>query len=143
MPKTSVDCPSEESIALWQTSWDLELHKSPDQIGRIFSAYKVKADKVELLTSGNEAMIYGSAATPYRVTLVHCDCTDFHIRRKPCKHIYSLAVLLGILNDTPTYNKKAASQYDFQAEINRFYALYATGIISGEQYEKLSKILLR
>lgn len=40
---------------------------------------------------------YGSGKLPYQTSLAACTCNDFVKRKKPCKHIYRLAMELGII----------------------------------------------
>lgn len=40
----------------------------------------------------------GSGKTPYIATLRNCSCGDFIRRKQPCKHIYRLAIELGLIS---------------------------------------------
>lgn len=48
------------------------------------------------------AKIKGSADQPYTVTLNCCTCPDFERTQRPCKHMYRLALELGLLLSIPT-----------------------------------------
>lgn len=47
--------------------------------------------------------IIGTTGEKYNVFLDHCSCPDFKKRQKPCKHMYRLALELGII-DGPYVN---------------------------------------
>lgn len=70
-------------------SSDDSLHKGEDQLKRIKSALKLKMDSVDFETQTGHIK-------DYDVSLDRCTCMDFGRRRKPCKHIYRLAIELGI-----------------------------------------------
>lgn len=38
----------------------------------------------------------------YRVSLSHCTCPDFEERKKPCKHIYRMAMIKGLIKKIPS-----------------------------------------
>ena len=57
-------------------------------------------------------VFYGSGKEPYQASLASCTCNDFVKRKKPCKHIFRLAMELGIID-----------------------AAYKTGRITGERNE--------
>lgn len=72
-------------------SSDDSLHKDEDQLKRIKSALKLKMDSVDFETQTGHIK-------DYDVSLDRCTCIDFGRRRKPCKHIYRLAIELGVFN---------------------------------------------
>ena len=67
------------------------LHSEADQLKRVKSALNLKMDFVDF-----EA--HKGKIKNYDVSLDKCTCVDFGLRRKPCKHIYRLAIELGIFN---------------------------------------------
>lgn len=67
------------------------LHAEPDQLKRVKSALNLKMDSVDLESQTGKIKTYD-------VSLGKCTCMDFGRRRKPCKHIYRLAIELGIFN---------------------------------------------
>lgn len=71
-------------------------HRSmnPEKIGRIVSIDKQRM-RMRITGSYHPELIYN-------VRLEHCDCNDFKERHLPCKHIYRLALELGIV--TPQWN---------------------------------------
>ena len=74
-PTGDGDSTPEEQWKLWDFC-----ARYDEQIERMKRAKTVTGDKME----------------QYRTTLRHCDCPDFEKNRRPCKHMYSLAMSLGI-----------------------------------------------
>ena len=70
-------------------------HAEPEQLKRIKSALQLKMDSVDFDTRTGKIKNYD-------VSLGECTCMDFMRRRKPCKHIYRLAVELGIFKPEAT-----------------------------------------
>ncbi len=66
----------------------------PEQIKRMESARKIKAEKMELNRAQRSAIFAGSGKTPYITTESECTCRDFILRKLPCKHIYRLRMAL-------------------------------------------------
>lgn len=64
-------------------------HSDTDQLKRQKSALSLKMNSV------NSDLKIGSIKS-YSVSLENCSCTDFVRRHKPCKHMYRLAMDLGI-----------------------------------------------
>lgn len=67
------------------------LHKDAEQLKRIKSASKIKMDSVDFDSRTGKIKNYD-------VSLDKCTCMDFGRRHKPCKHIYRLAIELGVFN---------------------------------------------
>lgn len=121
-------------------NWDNEIHEDADQIKRMLSAKKIKDRDIIAFDESNQTMqITGSSGVSYDVTLDSCTCTDFSVRKAPCKHIYKLADKLNLLPELPLVNKLVAEAFREQipAEIERYKALYFTGAISAEKYCKI------
>ena len=72
-------------------SSDDSLHKEEDQLKRIKSALKLRMDSVDFANQTGHIKNYD-------VSLDKCTCMDFGRRRKPCKHIYRLAIELGVFS---------------------------------------------
>lgn len=97
-------------------SSDDSLHKGEDQLKRIKSALKLKMDSVDFETQTGHIK-------DYDVSLDKCTCMDFGRRRKPCKHIYRLAIELGVFNAdsdnpktiSPQHSTKEASHNDYHS----------------------------
>jgi len=93
--------------------WETSVHEDESQFRRQGRAmtypfeFKVKKTyKVAVFTSEDLLRLY-------QTTLSDCTCGDFQERKLPCKHIYRLAVELGLIEiikrsrtDTNGYNKE-------------------------------------
>ena len=123
-------------------SWDTEIHNSIDQIQRIGASRtsKIKKGIVEIDKTYPLIKIQGSASEPYVATLEECTCVDYQTRGLPCKHMYALADALGLLSDFPEYKGKK-SNFNSDAEIDRYYNLFLNGDLSADDLSKLYKVL--
>lgn len=56
----------------------------------------------------------------YNTTLSNCDCYDFQERKQPCKHIYRLAVELGVIEifKRPTFDKEILENIKNSSDID-------------------------
>ncbi len=71
------------------------VHNSPDQIKRLASAKKADCTPISISKEEESGVFSGSHGT-YSTTLESCTCVDFSRRRLPCKHMYRLAMELGV-----------------------------------------------
>ena len=80
--------------------WDAwsDLHSEPDQEKRIQKAYTAECTPLEISESDCAAIFSGNHGV-YTATLSACTCVDFSKRKKPCKHMYRLAIELGLFGD--------------------------------------------
>ena len=78
--------------------WDESIHNSPDQVKRIASATKSETSPSCVDREQQTAVFPGSSTTSYTTTLSSCSCMDFSRRHLPCKHIYRLAMELGLID---------------------------------------------
>lgn len=122
--------------------WPSCIHSDFEQVKRIESGKKLKKKIVALDKEGQRIVIQGSAAEPYQATLQECTCADFAIRQAPCKHMYCLAMELGLLDGLPVYDKRSAS-YDPDSELKRYRSLYESGQISADAYVKVCSALAK
>ncbi|ONI44728.1 hypothetical protein AN641_01100 [Candidatus Epulonipiscioides gigas] len=60
------------------------------------SAVKENFDSV--INDKNQKGVYKSDINTYNTTLTSCNCAYFDVNNTPCKHMYNLAIELGILN---------------------------------------------
>lgn len=123
-------------------NWPGDIHSDFEQVKRIESAKKLKKDILSIDTDKKSIIIQGSSDTPYEATLYECTCTDFSIRKVPCKHMYCLAYELGLLNDLPVYKKKASS-FRPSSELEKYRLLYESGDISADAYVKICAVLAK
>ncbi len=75
--------------------WD-GVHDAPDQKKRIASAKSASCTPLSIARDIPAGSFSGSHGV-YETTLEACTCVDFMRRKLPCKHIYRLAMELGIL----------------------------------------------
>ncbi len=122
------------------SNWTSDIHKDIDQIVRLDNSLKIKPESIVLNHDTNTAIISGS--NDYEVSLTNCTCMDFSIRNLPCKHIYRLALELGLINP-PKINPDEAKKFaeSIPSEIKRYEILYETGAISGKKYAAIVKAL--
>lgn len=86
------------AIEKWNEIWDAEIHLTEHATKRLKSAKSaqltpIKIEKEEMY--GYFRGLHGH----YETWLDECNCNDFKRYRLPCKHIYRLAIELGILNE--------------------------------------------
>lgn len=123
-------------------NWDSDIHNNYEQVKRIGWIKRIKPENATINFDKKTARIIGTDGT-YTVTLDKCTCNDFAIHRLPCKHMYYLAFELGLLDDLPEIDKKAAKAFKktIPDEIERFKELYLNGSISLEKFDKIAKAL--
>lgn len=80
--------------------WPDDIHTTADQIKRIASAKSSKTTPSNIDKHTMTGCFPGSGSTAYTTSLESCTCGDFVRRKLPCKHIYRLAIELGLLNET-------------------------------------------
>lgn len=68
-----------------------------DEQKRLASAQQSKTSPLSVDPTTKTGIFYGSGKEPYQTSLASCTCNDFVRRKKPCKHIYRLAMELGII----------------------------------------------
>lgn len=73
-----------------------DVHNLPDQKKRIASAKTSACTPLSVSQTDAVGSFSGSHGT-YETTLESCTCVDFVRRKLPCKHIYRLAIELGLL----------------------------------------------
>ncbi|WP_410495784.1 SWIM zinc finger family protein [Cellulosilyticum sp. ST5] len=79
--------------------FDLEIiNTDADQKKRFEKACSTDVKPVSIESKENYGIFKGSGKAPYMTTLEDCTCTDFKRRKRPCKHMYRLAVELGVIN---------------------------------------------
>jgi hypothetical protein len=76
--------------------WGEDVHTLQDQQKRIVNAKKPGMTPLSIDEESRCAVFAGSGKLPYRTTLEDCTCSDFVRRKLPCKHIYRLAIDLGL-----------------------------------------------
>lgn len=74
-----------------------DCHDSIDQKKRLDSAKKSACTPIHLDFTTQTGKFKGSSGK-HTTTLAHCTCIDFNRRKLPCKHMYRLAMELGLVN---------------------------------------------
>lgn len=69
-----------------------------DEEKRLASAQQSKTSPLSVDKERETGVFYGSGKEPYQTSLASCTCNDFVKRKKPCKHIFRLAMELGIID---------------------------------------------
>lgn len=82
--------------------WDDSIQEHPEQKKRFASALTSKVIPISVDKTSQTGVFNGSGKKPYNTSLSDCTCMDFTRRHLPCKHIYRLAVELGLI-DTSTF----------------------------------------
>jgi len=83
-------------ITLW-SNWEPEIHSDDAQIARQGRAM-LYPFSFNINKENNTARFSSTSSLPYYdTTLADCTCFDFQERKLPCKHIYRLAVELGMV----------------------------------------------
>lgn len=77
-----------------------------DEEKRLASAQQSKTSPLSVDKEHETGVFYGSGKEPYQTSLASCTCNDFVKRKKPCKHIFRLAMELGIID--AAYRRAAA-----------------------------------
>ncbi len=77
--------------------WPVEIHESLEQQQRLERARSPKTKPISIDKNMEEGVFQGSGHSSYKTTLNQCTCIDFVRRKLPCKHIYRLAIEIGLL----------------------------------------------
>lgn len=96
----------EKSKKIWTDAWDEEVHTSDYALKRIKSAQSAKLTPLKIDTTDFHGCFQGSHGR-YETSLNYCPCGDFKRSNLPCKHIYRLAIELGLINAKADSNPNA------------------------------------
>lgn len=77
--------------------WNEAIHIHSDQQKRLISAQKAECTPLNIDREKQTGVFSGRRGL-YNVMLNQCNCGDFIRRHLPCKHIYRLAIELGLVN---------------------------------------------
>lgn len=97
--------------------WNESLHHEPDQQKRIITAKKSATTPTQIDKDAQTALFAGSGKSPYETTLNTCTCRDYFVRRMPCKHIYRLAIELGILNEEAATGENKNADFEMKNQL--------------------------
>lgn len=95
--------------------WPEEIHGQSDQKKRISSAQKAACTPVQV-EQDNLCGSFEGGHGAYSTTLSLCTCVDFNRRKLPCKHIYRLAMELGLIDCEFTSDKNKIKHYVRKAD---------------------------
>lgn len=96
---------NEKSLEKWAASWDSATHITDHANKRITSAKSAKLTPIKIDKENFFGYFKGSHGR-YETWLDSCNCVDFIRFKLPCKHIYRLAIELGVLNEKADTNIK-------------------------------------
>ncbi len=97
---------NEKALEKWKSSWDSSVHESDYAAKRIKSAKSAKLTPIKIDTDDCYGYFQGSRGR-YETWLDLCPCGDFIRSKLPCKHIYRLAIELGIMNEEVATDQNA------------------------------------
>ena len=92
----SIDDYNKEKEKLARIKASDDINNEPDQLKRQKSALSSKCTPAEVDHVNQTGIFKGSGKKPYNTTLNSCTCRDYFVRRLPCKHMYRLAMELGL-----------------------------------------------
>lgn len=95
-----------KACEIWEKAWDSGVHTTDYALKRIKSAKAAKMTPIKIDETDCYGYFQGSHGR-YETWLEHCPCGDFRRGKLPCKHIYRLAIELGILNTAAEHNPDA------------------------------------
>lgn len=78
--------------------WTEQDHLGGKQERSIESAQKAETTPITVDRKAKTAVFFGSGKDPYNTSLSFCNCSGFARTKAPCKHIYRLAMELGIID---------------------------------------------
>lgn len=81
-----------------------------DEEKRLASAQQSKTSPLSVDKEHETGVFYGSGKEPYQTSLASCACNDFVKRKKPCKHIFRLAMELGIIDAAYKTGRSTANE---------------------------------
>ena len=93
-------------LEVWEKAWSKETHQTEYAQKRIKSAKSAKMTPIKIDTKDLYGYFQGSHGR-YETFLDSCPCGDFIRNRVPCKHIYRLAIELGLLGEKAESNTNA------------------------------------
>lgn len=95
-----------KAIKIWEDAWKKEIHTTDYALKRIQSAKSAKLTPIKIDTTDFYGYFQGGHGR-YEAWLDYCPCGDFHRSGLPCKHIYRLAIELGLMNIKAENNPSA------------------------------------
>ena len=78
--------------------WTEKDHQGKKQESAISKAQLSKTTPISVDYAAQTATFWGSSKEPYQTSLSNCTCSEFVRFKVPCKHIFRLAMELGIID---------------------------------------------
>lgn len=94
------------AIEIWEEAWEKEIHTTDYALKRIETAKSAKLTPIKIDNQDFFGYFQGSRGR-YETFLDHCPCGDFRRSKLPCKHIYRLAIELGLMDADVIHNINA------------------------------------
>jgi hypothetical protein len=94
------------ALGIWKEAWSEETHTTEYAQKRIKSAKSAKMTPIKIDTEDLYGYFQGSHGR-YETFLDTCPCGDFIRSKLPCKHIYRLAIELGLMDEKAETNSNA------------------------------------
>jgi hypothetical protein len=101
--------------------WGEDAFTEPSQLKRLNSAKSAKLTPVEIDTENICCIFQGSAKKPYQTTIDSCECRDWFVHHRPCKHMYRTAIEFKYIDGLDAENNIEVVKE--QAAINNGYSL--------------------
>ena len=120
--------------------WDNTILIEPTQVKNRLNAEKLKAKDVKIDRPSLRAEIQGSASVPYQTDLSGCTCPDFRNRKMPCKHMYRLALELGLIEKFPEVDS-TIERAVVQSAAQKWKDEFTQGRISAQLYARVAEAL--
>lgn len=100
---------NEKAMEKWTETWSADTHTTEHAAKRIKSAKSAKLTPLNIDEENLSGNFKGSSGR-YETHLDACQCVDFIRNKLPCKHMYRLAIELGVLNEKADANKNLIPQ---------------------------------
>jgi len=119
--------------------WDEKTHLGDKQEKTIQRAQLSETTPQSVDPTAQTAIFFGSGKKPYQTSLSSCTCSDFTRRKLPCKHIYRLAMELGIIDLPYKSGESKGERLDRQISLEDAVAVIET--LSDDAQRELSSLL--
>lgn len=133
------------SKELWADAWPAKLHKDEHAKKRISSATSLQVTPLSVDNKNFSATFFNkhNKKRNYITTLTSCTCVDFILNERPCKHIYRLAIELGIIHENKESYCDRAFFWEEVADIiesfdEKTQRTFASAIKQNRNYETIS-----
>ena len=119
--------------------WDEKTHLGDKQEKTIKRAQLSETTPQSVDRAAQTAVFFGSGKNPYQTSLSSCTCSDFTHRKLPCKHIYRLAMELGIIDLPYETGRSKGERITDQISLADSVAVIET--LSDDAQRQISKFL--